>query len=195
MKQTPTLLSVEKIQTGSKHLHNYKLKYDNNIQWDLVSRRNSHSEVSLGSSERPDAVTCFVFSKDRKRMLITSEFRYSINGFVQSSAAGLVDPGETIEEAGFRELEEEVGYKVSSVLTTLNGSYSTVGMTDERTASLFVTVDDTVEPQNNLGDGEIVEFQWLEKRDIKKLLDNAHNVTARTQLVMMMFVNGMIDNL
>ena len=45
-------------------------------------------------------------------MLLEREFRYPLNSWCVSLPAGLVDAGESLEEAVARELYEETGYRL-----------------------------------------------------------------------------------
>ena len=81
-------------------------------------------------------------------------------------------------------------------------SYSSVGLTDEQTASVFVTVDDTVKPEQNLEGTEDIEYFWVTPQDAKHFLElgqlpdalsqqlgvDTIGITARTQLVLKDFV-------
>lgn len=99
---------------------------------------------------------------------------------------------------------EEIGYSPEQVTitSTLLPSYSSVGLTDEQTASVFITVDDTVKPKQNLEGTEDIEYFWVTPQDAKYFLEHGQlpdtlsqqlgmdtiGITARTQLVLKDFV-------
>lgn len=137
-------------------------------------------------------------------MLLIKEFRFPINNYVIASPAGLIDEGEDFKTAALRELYEEIGYHPEEVTitSTLLPSYSSVGLTDEQTASVFVTVDDSIMPEQNLEGTEDIQYFWITPQEAQQFLETGHfteklsqqlkvdviGITARTQLVLKDFV-------
>lgn len=201
----------------SKFISLYKAIYkvgDKTKEYDFVSR-NLHMSANpdlLNQPYKSNAVTIFVFNKDKTKMLLIKEFRFPINSYVIASPAGLIDDNEDFKTAALRELYEEIGYTEDQVkiFDTLLPSYSSVGLTDEQTASVFVTVDDTIKPKQNLEGTEDIQYFWINAHDAKSFLDFGKlptwhadplnltdendipikiGITARTQLVLKQFVN------
>lgn len=172
-------------------------------EYDYVSRNVGLKEINQ-KPYQSNAVTIFVFNKDQSKMLLIKEFRFPINDYVIASPAGLIDDGEDFKTAALRELYEEIGYSPEQVTitSTLLPSYSSVGLTDEQTASVFVTVDDSVKPKQNLEGTEDIEYFWVTPQEAKHFLEQGQlpdslseqlgvdtiGITARTQLVMKDFV-------
>lgn len=90
--------------------------------WEFASRTNARS------------VAVLVPVTDRNEMVLVEQFRIPVNSRVVELSAGLVgdagNPGERIEDAAERELEEETGYTASR-LTRLLDCPSTSGLSDE----------------------------------------------------------------
>lgn len=65
------------------------------------------------SLERGDSVSVLIYNIKTNKIILISQFRYpsfkSGNGWLIEAIAGIVDPGETPEEAARREVEEETG--------------------------------------------------------------------------------------
>ena len=172
-------------------------------EYDYVSRNVGLKEIHQ-KPYQSNAVTIFVFNQDQSKMLLIKEFRFPINNYVIASPAGLIDDGENFTTSALRELHEEIGYSPEQVTitSTLLPSYSSVGLTDEQTASVFVTVDDTVKPEQNLEGTEDIEYFWVTPQDAKYFLEQGQlpdalsqqlgvdtiGITARTQLVLKDFV-------
>ena len=172
-------------------------------EYDYVSRNVGLKEINQ-KPYQSNAVTIFVFNQDKSKMLLIKEFRFPINNYVIASPAGLIDDGEDFKTAALRELYEEIGYcsEQVTITSTLLPSYSSVGLTDEQTASVFITVDDTVRPKQNLEGTEDIEYFWVTPQDAKHFLEQGQlpdtlseqlgvdtiGITARTQLVMKDFV-------
>lgn len=171
--------------------------------YDYVSRNVGLKEINQ-KPYQSNAVTIFVFNQDQSKMLLIKEFRFPINNYVIASPAGLIDDGEDFKTAALRELYEEIGYRPEQVTitSTLLPSYSSVGLTDEQTASVFVTVDDSIKPKQNLEGTEDIEYFWVTPQDAQYFLEQGQlpkelsqqlgvdtiGITARTQLVLKDFV-------
>lgn len=172
-------------------------------EYDYVSRNVGLREINQ-KPYQSNAVTIFVFNQDQSKMLLIKEFRFPINNYVIASPAGLIDDGEDFKTAALRELYEEIGYHPEQVTitSTLLPSYSSVGLTDEQTASVFVTVDDSIKPKQNLEGTEDIEYFWVTPQDAQYFLEQGQlpkelsqqlgvdtiGITARTQLVLKDFV-------
>jgi len=78
------------------------------------------------------------FHVKEKKLVIIKEFRVCLGGYQFGFPAGLVDTGETIIQAGKRELYEETGLSVTKVLKKSPAVFSSSGMTDESVSLLFV---------------------------------------------------------
>ncbi|MDE2494889.1 MAG: NUDIX hydrolase [Alphaproteobacteria bacterium] len=112
---------------------------------------------------RGDAVAAILFDKERQRVILVSQFRYSAlsrgTGWTTEAVAGVIDPGETPEQAVRREILEEAGYEVEK-LERVFCFYPTPGITSERTILYYA------EPR---GDGPVAKGGGLshENEDIR----------------------------
>lgn len=186
-------------------------------EYAFVSRTKgmSYRPTSLGTPYQSDAVSIFVKNKDNTKMLLIKEFRYPINNYVISTPAGLIDKNESITDAAMRELYEEVGYHKEQieVESILQPSYSAIGLSDEQTASVFVTVDDTISPKQHLEGTEDIFYFWITPHDAEFFLENGYfnnelmrhlgyedvttkiGVTARTQFMLKQFADTLPSKL
>lgn len=156
--------------------------------YDIVSRSPHYNPNR--SRKTPDAVTIFVLNKDHSQMLITHEFRYPVNGWTISTPAGLIDPGENPIETAKRELQEETGYTTVLDTKTLPATYSSVGMTDEKVQPVILVVDETKHTEQDLGSDEVIKYQWVSQKEAETIATTATNLTARTQLALLLFANN-----
>jgi ADP-ribose pyrophosphatase len=67
---------------------------------------------------------------DDGRLVLVRQYRYPVDALVWELPAGRLDPGESVEEAARRELEEEVGLRPRG-LEALAVFYTTPGFCDE----------------------------------------------------------------
>lgn len=137
--------SLEKI-TNSKFLNLYHIVFDvedSEINYYVASRRNTEN-LKINTKEKyADTVRIVPYVKRDGKIfvVITREYRFPINDFVYSTPAGNIDAGETPEQAAEREIMEEIGAKVKRLIKIDDGSYSSVGMTDETIACFVVEVE------------------------------------------------------
>ena len=71
------------------------------------------------------------FHTSENKLVITREYRVPLDDYEVGFPAGLVDAGESVEQAVRRELKEETGLNLSRVICTSPPLYPSAGMTDE----------------------------------------------------------------
>lgn len=108
--------------------------------WTLATRRKI-PRCASGRFETPDAVIIAAFHRRRRKLVIIRECRVPLAGIEYGFPAGLVDAGESVEEAARRELKEETGLSVVRFLKTSPPLYSSAGMTDESVSLAYVECD------------------------------------------------------
>lgn len=128
-------------KTDNKHLNIFELdavqRNGNHFNYQIASRAKSVEELTCVSGNRvPNAVAIFAISgndEDLKVVLIR-QFRYPINGYIYELPAGLIDNGETVQNAAIREFFEETGmqFHPSKSDISIKPYFSSPGMTDER---------------------------------------------------------------
>jgi nudix-type nucleoside diphosphatase (YffH/AdpP family) len=114
--------------------------------------------------ERGDSVAAVVFQRDRGCVLVAYQFRYPTYekgpGWLGEILAGVVDPGETHEQAIRREIREESGYDVER-LDPIGTFYLSPGGSSERVILYYAEVSDAsrVGPGGgNAGEGEDIRI-------------------------------------
>ena len=98
--------------------------------WQVVSRNRRPKCVS-GKFDVPDAVLMIPFHTTEQKLVVLREYRVSLAGFQYEFPAGLIDDGETIQEASQRELMEETGLTLKRITGISPPLYNTAGLTDE----------------------------------------------------------------
>lgn len=162
---------IEKI-TDCKHLNLFSIQYrdraKNMKNWVFASRSFLPNPLDRAKGH-VDAVVVVPLHKQTCSLVIIKEFRVPLGGHQYGFPAGLVDPGETIVQAGARELFEETGLTLTRVLKSSPPIYSSSGMTDETVSLLFVECDG--EPGNGFNTmSEEIEIILLSREGVGKLL-------------------------
>ena len=172
---------IEKKDSGkyiTRYDINYKTEDGQDKVYEIISRNPDIKSQDELSGNAPDAVVLIMTSEDGQRILLNKEFRMAAGRFVYNFPAGLIDPGETPEEAAARELREETGLNLTRVDDIIGLSYSAVGFSNE----MNVCVVGSCEGEIAMSDSsfEEIEAEWYTKEDIRRLLQS-ERFAARTQ--------------
>jgi ADP-ribose pyrophosphatase len=106
------------------------------------------------------------------RLVLVREFRVPVGRYVYGFPAGLLEPGELVEETVRREMLEETGMEVTAFKRVTQGLYSTAGMSDETAAMAFVDVRSTPETKPKLEASEDIEVLLLDHEAACRLCDD-----------------------
>jgi len=185
------ICQIEKI-TDCKHLNLFSVQYKdrgkNLKNWVFASRSDLSNPLG-NESKRVDAVVVVPFHRQEEKLVIIKEFRVALGGYQYGFPAGLVDKGETITQAGKRELFEETGLSITQVLKMSPPIYSSSGMTDENIGLLFVECEG--KPSNIFNEmSEDIEVILLSREAAGKLISNPGlKFDVKSWMVLSMFVD------
>jgi ADP-ribose pyrophosphatase len=123
-------------------------------------------------------------------MVIIREYRVSLDDYEYGFPAGLVDNGESVEQAARRELKEETGLTVSRFIKISPPIYSSAGMTDESVAMVYVECEG--EPSNSANtDSELIETLFISSGEAQDLLnDTTLKFDAKSWLAISQFAEN-----
>jgi ADP-ribose pyrophosphatase len=176
--------------TAEKWLNLFEISYiartGDEKSWQIASRQNEPKCLS-GNYHRPDAVVIVPFHTVRDKMVIIREYRVPLDDYEYGFPAGLVDDGESVEQATRRELMEETGLKVSRFIKISPPIYSSAGMTDESVAMVYVECEG--EPSNSANtDSELIEILFISPDEALALLkDTTLKFDAKAWLAISQF--------
>jgi 8-oxo-dGTP pyrophosphatase MutT (NUDIX family) len=126
-------------------------------KWDFVTRNNEQQVVTIVCK-----------SKRTKKLLFIAQPRVPLNKTVIEFPAGLIDPGETIEQAALRELREETGY--SGEIISIGPFVSkSAGLTDETTAVVECVVDENAVGKTEISASEDIQSFWFTPNQFMKM--------------------------
>ena len=163
-------------QNKNQKLINSKIEYSGeilSIRSDLIEL-DSGTNIKRNIVEHPGSVVIIPKTKNGK-ILMVSQWRHAIQQTLIELPAGHIDDGETPEEAGIRELQEEIGYKPGKLIS-LSEMWIAPGWCNEKIFS-FLALDlipSQLEPDKD-EKISVLEFEPLEIYEMimdKKIVDS-----------------------
>ena len=146
--------------------------------YEMISRNSDISSFEELHGDHPDAVVIIMTSEDGERILINREFRMACGYWVMNFPAGLIDEGETPEEAASRELREETGLELTAIDDVIGLSYSAVGFSNEMNVCVVGKCRGDIKMSDS--SFEEIEAAWYTKEEVRELL-RRERFAARTQ--------------
>ena len=175
-------INIEKKETG-KYINRYNVNYEteDGIKkvYEMISRDSEIKDFeSLHGKEPADAVVLIIHNKDDNKILLNREFRMAPGTWVYNFPAGLIDPGETPEQAAARELKEETGLHLDTMEDFIPSSYSAVGFSNEKNVCIVGTASGEFAKSSSTA--EEIEAGWYTRGEVRELLKK-EMFAARTQ--------------
>ena len=97
----------------------------------------------------------------RKYLVLIKNFRYPISRYCIEFPSGIVDPGESVKEAAFRELREETGYTADRIISVFKNVLIDPWKSTEKSGLVICYIDGDCEqnqdPQLSLDEIEQIE--------------------------------------
>jgi len=122
--------------------------------------------------KRPDDIQIVVIiARTVKTMsfIVIKQYRAPFDDYNYETPAGLVDKGETLEEAAVRELREETGY-TGDVVSVGGPIASSAGLTNEVSHMVYMDVDEEPEYDQKLEDTESIEVLKIAPEEVADFL-------------------------
>jgi ADP-ribose pyrophosphatase len=159
-------------------------------------------EISRLRLNRPNAVAVLIYNKEKSTFTFVRQYRPAIgekndNEPILEIAAGLIDEGETSEEAAKREVIEETGYKVSN-LELLHKYFPGVGYCSEKVWVYLATVTESDKVEDGGGleiEGEMMEVVEFSLEDVYHDFHNGFFIDGKTIISLLEFKTRHTDEL
>lgn len=147
--------STEMVDVGRFHIVKHILKLQDN-------KTQPYSYIQM----KPGVVIVPII--DGKVVLIR-QYRLTIDSWEWEFPAGVIDEGESQEQAAVRELKEETGYLAGKV-TNLGFCYASQGSTNEK--NYLYAIECTTKKEMALDGAEKIEVHLLNEEDVDSMIDN-----------------------
>lgn len=181
-------------QTHNRFLNLYEFEAERRsgrIAPYFVASRAEQADKLRAVADRPsDGVIIYsVYGEKKDRVVLVRQFRYPLNDYVYEFPAGLVEPGETVEESGVREIYEETGLTFTPKKTDPRYNrpfFTTVGMTDECCGTIYGYCSGT--PSNaHEEESEDIQVVLADRNECRRILKE-ENVAIMCAYMLMHFI-------
>ncbi len=112
---------------------NYQLPSGKQKIWELVSRSDIDrlQDEVFNRASFSDGATIFATDRAKQHVVLIKEYRVAAGRYLYALPAGLIDRGETIEQAAIREFKEETGLTLQ-VAKVARARYTSIGLSNEK---------------------------------------------------------------
>jgi len=137
------------------------------VRHDVVELPDGRINPEFYVLEYPDWVNVIAVTKDN-RIVMELQYRYGLGRTCHEIPAGVMEAGESPEEAARRELEEETGYTGGewTEIMTISGNPSTTN----NLTHCFLAVGVTPQGERHLDSTEDIEVQLMSKEEVFNLM-------------------------
>ncbi|HME53144.1 MAG TPA: NUDIX hydrolase [Candidatus Lokiarchaeia archaeon] len=147
--------------------------------WQYIERQQATAVVSI-----------ICRAKNSSKYLFIAQPRVPINKIAISFPAGLVDQGETPDQAALRELKEETGYH-GTVKATSTLMPKSAGLTTESATVVFCEVDPAAVGKTEMEETEEIQSFWLTPAAFKKMIAKMNLETTCVELDTWNYIAGL----
>jgi ADP-ribose pyrophosphatase len=149
----------------------YQDKNGNMATWISAERPNGQNAVVIVALKQDDMNNALLVG--------IKEFRVPINGYEYGMAAGLIDPGQSVEETAIRELKEETGLDVVRFIRPVTPMvFNSPGLTSEAVSYAFVEASGTLSDTGLHASEDISAFAYS-RAAVAQLLADAREPDSK----------------
>lgn len=154
--------------------------------------RNKKEELPLLTGKIPlNGIVIYpVWKREPDKLVMIRQYRYPLDAWIYELPAGLVDEGESPQEAAIREMKEETGldfipYEGGEQIFR-KPFFLGAGMTDESSTSVFGYADGELSDQYR-EDTESIEVILADKQEVMRIMAE-ERLSLRAGLLLMEFL-------
>lgn len=180
---------IEKKEPGrfiNRYDVHYTMEDGQEKVYEMISRNPDIKSYEDLTNDKDDAVSLIMHDETGEKILLNREFRMAIGRWAYNFPAGLIDEGETPEQAARRELKEETGLDLLSIREWWGLCYSAIGFSNERNACCVGTAGGSFQKSSSMQ--EEIQPGWYTKDEVRQLLAT-EPFAVRTQSYCYCWVN------
>lgn len=161
--------------------------------------RNSEEELKIRTHGLDsEGIVIFAVTKELpNRVVMIRQYRYPVDDYLYELPAGLVDKGESPEEAAIREMKEETGYHMEiyrgGAEFARRPFFLAQGLTDETSTAVYGYISEKDIPIKETEDSEDIEVILADKEMAKELLIK-ERLSSRAAFFLMLYLRSSDEN-
>lgn len=168
------------------YLKGFLVEYDTPVSkktWEMISRHDLDrlKDEIFQNGSYCDAVMIVAKERETGKLAILKEFRVTAGNYIYMFPAGLVDSGESIENAAIREFKEETGMELE-VHSVTKERYTSIGITNEKIAIVYGFFKGTPS-MKYLEESEDAEALIIGREEAIEILEN-EEVSIRSAMLL-----------
>lgn len=192
--------SVKKV-TENPFLNLYEmdafLKSGKPFHYYFVSRDKEESIKLHTHSKQPTGMAVYAITEELPhRLVMIRQYRYPVDEYLYELPAGIIEQGETQNQAAIREMKEETGLNFlpyeGGEECLRKALYLVPGFSDELNATVFGTVKGTIS-KKYLEDTEDIEVFFVDQEEAKRIL-REEKLTLRAGYLLAQFIKAEEEN-
>lgn len=158
----------------------------------FVSRRKADNIKLITKDLAAEGVVIYpVWKEDPEKIVMIRQYRYPLDDYLYELPAGLIDAGETPDQAAVREMKEETGLDFE-VYTGGNDAYRRpffmgAGFTDESCNAVFGYASGRIS-RDDMEDTESIQVLVVDKEEAARILKE-ERVSIRAAYLLMNFLH------
>ncbi len=180
---------IEKKEPGhfiNRYDVHYTMENGQEKVYEMISRSPDLKSFEQLNNEKEDSVSLVIHDETREKILLNREFRMAIGKWVYNFPAGLIEDGETPEQAAKRELKEATGLDLLYISEWWGPCYSAIGFSNERIACCVGCAGGSFSKSTSFQ--EEIQPGWFTKEEVRQLLET-EPFAIRTQAYCYLWVN------
>ncbi len=139
-----------------------------------------------------DAVMIIPWLRPSNRLVVIRQFRPPAKGTILEFPAGLVEPGESVEDAAKRELVEEAGYH-GDVVGVIKPSFNTPGLSGETVYNVYMELPDGQISAPQPDDGEHIEVVLVAADEFESFINSEITAGSEFDSKLLSYMMGAIS--
>lgn len=174
------MAQIERVtrQTDNNYVNLYHVEGKNRVggrlDYYVASRAKTIEEMKLKTREnRPDGVIVYsLYGENHDRVILVRQYRVTIDDYIYEFPAGLVEKGESYQQAAIREMHEETGFvfhPLPAEEAYEKPYFTTIGMTDESCASVYGYASGEIS-RRYMEENEEIEVVLADREEARRIL-------------------------
>lgn len=159
----------------------------------FVSRRKKEDLKMLTKSIEAEGVVIYsLLKEDPEKLVLIKQYRYPVDDYLYELPAGLIEPGETSNQAAQREMKEETGFDFEPYeggdIAFRRPSFMGAGFTDETSCTVFGYVTGQIS-HHMQEDTETIQVVIVDKTEALRIL-REEKISLRLAFQLQSFLNS-----